>query len=64
MNDERINELIKWARERTKSCPKLKDEINDLLQLAIDEIEEGASVSNEINLCMSDINELLKENCN
>lgn len=64
MNDERVQELVKWARERIKGCPKLKDEINDLLQLAIDEMEDGASVSNEINLCMSDINELLKENCN
>lgn len=64
MKDERINELITWAKERAKSCPKLKDEIEDYLQLAIDEIEEGASISNEIHLCMSDINELIKENCN
>jgi hypothetical protein len=64
MKEDRIKELIQWARERSKNCPKLKDEINDLVQLAIDEIEEGASISNEINLCMSNINELLNENCN
>ena len=64
MKDERIEELIEWAKEKAKSCPKLKDYINDYIQLAIDEIEEGASVSHEIQLCMSDINELIKENCN
>ena len=64
MKDERIEELIKWAKEKAKSCPNLAEQIEDYLQLAIDEIEEGASISNEIHLCMSDINELIKENCN
>lgn len=64
MKDERVQELIQWATEKSKACPKLKSYIEDLVQLAIDEIEEGASVSNEIHLCMSDINELIKENCN
>lgn len=64
MNDERIKELITWARGKAKSCPNLKEQIEDLLQLAIDEIENGASISNEIHLCMSDIQELIKENCN
>lgn len=64
MSDQRIKELIEWAKQKAKACPKLKDQIEDFLQLAIDEIEDGASVSNEIHLCMSDINELIKENCN
>jgi hypothetical protein len=64
MNDQRIKELIEWAKQKAKACPKLKEQIEDFLQLAIDEIEGGASVSNEIHLCMSDINELIKENCN
>ena len=64
MKDDRIKELIQWARDKAKACPNLKEQIEDLLQLAIDEIEEGASISNEIHLCMSDINELIKENCN
>ena len=64
MNDKRIEELIQWAKEKAKACPNLEEQIEDYLQLAIDEIEEGASVSNEIHLCMSDINELIKENCN
>jgi len=45
-------------------CPKLKDEIDDLVNLALDEIEDGASVQNEISICMSEINELINENCN
>jgi hypothetical protein len=64
MKDKRIEELIDWAREKAKACPKLKDYINDYVQLAIDEIDEGASISHEIQLCMSEINELIKENCN
>lgn len=64
MKDERIKELIEWARAKAKACPNLKEEIEDFVQLAIDEIEDGASISNEIHLCMSDIEELIKENCN
>lgn len=64
MKDQRIQELITWAKEKAKACPNLKEEIDDFVQLAIDEIEEGASISNEIHLCMSDIEELIKENCN
>lgn len=64
MKDERIKELIQWAKEKAKVCPNLAEQIEDYLQLAIDEIEDGASISNEIHLCMSDINELIKENCN
>lgn len=64
MKEKRIEEFIEWAREKAKACPQLKDEINDYVQWAIDEIEEGASVSHEIQLCMSEINELINENCN
>ena len=64
MKEKRIEEFIEWAREKAKACPQLKNEINDYVQWAIDEIEEGASVSHEIQLCMSEINELINENCN
>jgi len=59
-----VEDLIKWAREKSKVCPKLKDEIDDLVNLALDEIEDGASVQNEISICMSEINELINKNCN
>jgi hypothetical protein len=57
-------ELIKWAKDKAKSCPKLKHEIFDFVELALDEIESGASEENEIYLCMNEIEELIKENCN
>ena len=57
-------EMIAWAREKQKACPKLKEEIFDYVQLALDEIEDGASEQNEINLCMNEIEELIKNNCN
>jgi hypothetical protein len=63
MNQE-VKELVVWCRERAKNCPSLKEEIQDLLDLAITEIEDGASVWNEIELCKSEVGELIKENCN
>jgi hypothetical protein len=36
----------------------------DLYDLAAMEIEDGGSATHEINLCMSDVEELIKENCN
>lgn len=57
-------EMIAWAREKAKACPKLKEEIFDYVQLALDEIEDGASEQNEINLCINEIEELIKNNCN
>jgi hypothetical protein len=63
MNQE-VKDLVAWCTERAKNCPSLKEEIQDLLDLAISEIEDGASVWNEIQLCKSDVEELIKENCN
>jgi hypothetical protein len=40
------------------SFPQHKEEIVDYLQLAIDEIEQGASEPNEINLCVGAIEEM------
>lgn len=64
MSSDQIKNLMEWAKQKAKACPNLSEEINDLVQLAIDEIDQGGSVSHEINLCMSDIEELVKENCN
>ena len=62
--DERIVKITQWCREKASNCPKLKNDIMDLLDLALMEIEDGGSVSHEIDLCMSDVQELIKENCN
>ena len=62
--EERLLELRRWCREKASNCPKLKHDIMDLYDLAAMEIEDGGSATHEINLCMSDVQELIKENCN
>jgi len=47
-----------YCDEMIGSFPQHKEEIVDYLQLAIDEIEQGASEPNEINLCVGAIEEL------
>lgn len=63
-NNPQIKQLIAWANDKKKVCSKLKNEIDDLIELCLNEIEDGGSVAHEIQLCMSDIEELIKENCN
>lgn len=41
--------------------PHLKEEILEYYQLALDEIEQGGSVENEISLCISDIDQLIDD---
>lgn len=62
--EERLLELRRWCREKASYCPKLKHDIMDLYDLAAMEIEDGGSATHEINLCMSDVQELITENCN
>lgn len=57
-----IAELKKWVLQKTEEYPELKEEMIDFLQLAIDEIDEGESLQNEIDLCIDSIEELIKEN--
>ncbi len=56
-----MKEIIKQRNEFIKQFPQLEEEINDLAQLAIDEIEEGASVQNELQLFISSVEDLDKE---
>ena len=62
--NQQVKDLIVWCREKASNCPKLKHDIMDLYDLAAMEIEDGGSATHEINLCMSDVQELIKENCN
>jgi hypothetical protein len=62
--DERVLQLRQWCKEKISNYSKLKDEIMGLYELAVMEIEDGASVSHEIDLCMSDVEELINENYN
>ena len=49
-------------RNYIKDYPELKGEILDYYQLAMDEIDEGGSPTNEMSLCISSINDLIEEN--
>ena len=52
--------LILYCEEMKQKYPHHKEEIVDYLQLAIDEIEQGASEPNEINLCIGAIEGLIQ----
>lgn len=57
--NEQLQQLQKFANDFIIKHPQHKEEVNDLVQLCKDEIEEGGSVSHEIQLCMNDIEQLL-----
>jgi hypothetical protein len=56
-----MTNLIEYANLVMTKYPRLKEEVKSLVQLCIDEIEEGSPESHEIELCWSDIDELVKE---
>lgn len=62
MND--VRSLREYVIEKIKLHPDLKNSIKDFFQLALDEIEEGGSVTNECSLAYNSIEELITENEN
>ena len=56
-----MTHLIEYAKTVIEKYPSLKSDVQGLIQLCIDEIEEGSPESHEIQLCWSDIEELVKE---
>jgi hypothetical protein len=56
-----MDELRNFIIEKCNQYPHLKDSIVDFYQLCLDEIEEGGSPSHERELCMSDVENLIKE---
>ena len=54
-----MQEIIKQRNEFLKAHPELSEDINDFAQLAIDEIEDGGSVENELSLFISEIKNLI-----
>jgi hypothetical protein len=55
-----INQLKQYCKETISQHPSLKEEIIELLNLAISEIEEGGSKEHEIELCILDIKSIIK----
>mgnify|MGYP001065270148 FL=1 len=56
-----MTNLIEYANLVMTKYPRLEEEVKSLVQLCIDEIEEGSPESHEIELCWSDIDGLVKE---
>ena len=55
-----IKRATDFGREFIKNHPELKEEAIDLFDLMKDEIEEGSSIENEINLFIGSCEDLLK----
>ena len=58
MNNTR--DLKQYVRDMIVKHPELREQMLELLELCMDEIEEGASPSNEMHLCVNDINQLIE----
>jgi len=57
-----LQQFKNYIKEQIVKYPSLKEEILDFYQLAIDEIDEGGSVTHEIELCQESIKQLIDEN--
>jgi len=55
-----MTNLIEFTEQVLAKYPSLKPDIDSLIQLCHDEIEEGGSEANEISLCWTDIDQLVK----
>ncbi len=56
-----MENLREYVNECINKYPHLRGEILDLLQLCLDEIEDGESKENEISLCYGSIKDLIEE---
>lgn len=56
-----IQELRPWINKKIEENPELKEEIFDFYSLCRTEIEDGGSEPHEIELCISSVEELIKE---
>lgn len=55
------NDLVSYARDTIKARPDLKHIIEDFVSLAKAEIDDGGSESEECELAVESIEDLLKE---
>jgi len=54
-----IEQLKPWAQEKINAFPVLQEDIEDLITLALDEIDQGESQSNEVYLAQDSIEQLI-----
>ena len=55
-----LRELTKHFREQVGLYPHLADELQDIIELAYSEVDEGGSEPHEVSLAYSDIEDLIK----
>jgi len=51
--------LLEKCLEAIRNRPELEDDIMDIYQLCLDEIEEGSSPANEVQLALNSLSELI-----
>lgn len=56
-----VNWLLEYAVEKAHNYPQHKDEIKEICELCMSEIEEGGSVSGEIESALQSIDEVIGE---
>lgn len=56
-----LEQLKEWIKVQITKHPEHKEEMLDLYSLCIDEIADGGSEWNEVQLCISSIEQLLEE---
>lgn len=54
--------MREWVIKTIRENPQHKEEIIDLWELCLNEISEGNSETNELNLFINNVEELLKNN--
>lgn len=59
-----IKQAKEFAIEFIGKHPHFKEEVKDLYQLMLDEIEEGGSVTHEVNLFIGGCEDLLNDEIN
>jgi hypothetical protein len=61
MTHDGFKNISREKNEIISRYPHFKEEIEDLFQLMITEIEDGASETNEIELFRNSVNDLIEE---
>ena len=56
-----MTDLIDYAKQVVDKYPVLEGDIQGLIDLCIMEIEEGSPEPHEIQLCWTDIDQLIKD---
>ena len=51
-----VDEFEQWAEIKIAKYPELDEEIGDCVAIALDEIDEGADIEEELKIAIEEIN--------